>query len=381
MNRFFFGENYRTFRWFRNLFFALVCGPILCCALSAQARTADGIPGYFPETAEIGVSSRSLSSGFEDAAGLSKVKDGRLVYDVGFIRYERVDYSDASSLSIEIFTLLDSRAAYSLLTLLRDDPIQTGPPGDAFASGNDVVLFSRGRFFVRIQGKDAPKELLEKSASTVGGKLAHSGGEQPRLPSYLPADGLDAYSLRYFPSRDTYETWTSGQAPWYIDTTYDVEIVTADYSSGKDFGTVALLRFPTDELAEEYFDALAVSAPVATGDRSVYAKLTGPLVACLEGNHDSVSAGKLLSTVKFSYSLRWVYGDEQYTSTKTVWGVPVSILNAVVNSLIFTAVASTVVALLGLAIGVGRFTLREYRDRRSPRSMEENSGLTWLNLR
>jgi len=78
------------------------------------------------------VSDESIS----DASGLSKVEDGPLFSDVGFEKYERRVYAAGAgaSLSIEVVTLKDARAAYSLLTLLRPSTLRSGPPGDAFTA-------------------------------------------------------------------------------------------------------------------------------------------------------------------------------------------------------------------------------------------------------
>lgn len=365
-----------------KVFLALVCVLAIAGTLSAQNQDTSGLPGYFPEAAEIGAFSRIPGAGFEDAAGLAKVADGGLVSSVGFTRYARADYSGASPLSIEVFTLLDFKAAYSLLTLLRENPVQAGPPGDAFTTGNNGLLFAQGRFFVRIGsplGKDTPKELLEKSAAAAGAKIMPSGGERPELLDYFPPNGFDASSLRYFPSADAYKIWTKGKAPEYIGANYDTEIATARYFTDGNSGTIFMLKFPTPELAEEYYDELAFSASAPPEGSSIYARRAGPLVAVLEGNFNTVSAGRLLSDVKFSYSMRWVYGDEK--NTGVVWGIPGVVLSAVVNSLIFSFIAVIVAILIGSSIGLGRFALRQYREKRSPKSLEDDPRFTRLNLR
>ena len=362
----------------KKIFFSFVFVLAITDALSAQSQTTSAFPGYFPEAIEIDASSRVLGTGFEGAADLMKVAGGRLASDVGFTRYQRVDYSGASQLSVEVFTLLDFKAAHSLLTLLRENSIQYGPPGDAFAVGNDGFLFSQGRFFVRISGKGASKELLEKTAAVVGSKMPPSGGERPELLDYFPSNGYDASGLRYFPSPDAYKTWTAGKAPDYMDIVYDVEIATAGYNTGGYSGTVYLLKFPTHELAEEYYDELAVSTTAASKGLSIYARRAGPVVAALEGNFDPVSAAELLSEVNFSYSMRWVYGDED--SYETVWGVPGVVLSAVVYSLFFCFIAIAASVVIGLAIGYGRFALRQYREKRSPNPVNEDTGHTWLIL-
>jgi len=363
----------------KNFFFTFVCILAAAGALPAQTGTPSDFPGYFPEAAEIDASARSFNSSFEGTAGLAKIANGRLVSDVGFVRYERVDYSGASPFSIEVFTLLDSLAAYSLLTLLREGEVQSGPPGDAFADGNSSFLFAHGRLFVRITGKGAAKELLEKTADAVNAKIETFGGEQPRLLEYLPPDGYDASSLRYFVSQDAYRTWTSGKLPDYIDTNYEMEIATARYFTGSHSGTIHLVRFPTPELAEEYYDEFAGSLSTIPDGFSIYARRAGSMVAVLEGNFDHVSAVSLLSAINVSYSLRWI--DDAGTGG-TIWGIPSVILVTVANSIIFSIVVIVIAILVGSATGYALFTLRRRRAERSTKSIvEEDYDLTWLNLR
>ena len=362
----------------KQIFFAILCVLATAGVLSAQVRPPSGFSDFFPEAAEIGASTRDFGPVFEDAASLAKLTNGKLVSDVGFIRYERADYSGASPLSIEVFTLLDSLAAYSLLTLLGENPVQPGPPGDAFTAGNNSFLFARGRIFVRVLGKGDTGELLEKSAAIVGAKTEHiSGVGRPGLIDYFPSDGYDASSLRYFPSQDAYKTWAGGKKPDYIDTNGDMEIATARYFVENRSGTFSLMKFPTPELAEEYYDELA--APAVPNGLSIYARRAGPLVACLEGDFDPVSANRLLSEVRFSYSLHWINDDGN--NAGIIWGVPRVILSSVVNSLIFSLAACVIAVFIGFAIGTGRFALRRYKEKRSPVPVEEDPGFTRLNLR
>jgi len=347
-------------------------------ALSAQTRPADGLADFFPEAAEIDSTSRAFSAGFEDAAGLAKVKDGKLISDVGFIRYERADYSGTTPLSIEVFTLLDSYAAYSLVTLLRENHIRTGPPGDVFTIGDESLLFVHGRIFVRISGKGTPGELLEKTAEAVSSKTAASSGELPRLAEYFPSAGYDADTLRYFPSAAVYKTWAGVKTPEYIRADYDMEIAVARYFTGNHSGTVSIMKFPTPELAEAYQDDIALSMTEVPFGISIYTRSVGPLVAILEGDFDHVSASRLLSALKFSYSMHWVYGEEN--AAAVIWGVPGVVLTAVAASLIFSAIAISASVLFGLALGGGRYAFRRYKEKSFPQLFADDSGITRLNL-
>ena len=344
----------------------------------AFAQTPAGQSGYFPAADEIDVSLQISDFGFEGPEGLTETRESKLIADVGFVRYDCRDYSNLdTSMKIEIFTLLDSHAAWSLLTLLRNNSVKDGPPGEAFVVDDNTLLFAQERFFVRIRGIGIAEELLIKSSAAVSSRIDRPGGKKPSSIAHLPQNGYDASSLRYFPSAASYDTWTKGEKPTYVDTSYDMEIAQARYRIDNQTGIITLMRFPTPELSEDYFDGLAVTSSSVTEGLSIYARHTGPLIAILEGNFNSQSADELLASVKFGYLVRWDKGDLD----KIIWGVPTNILGAVVNSLIFSAIAGIGAILLGIAIGAGRFAVRGYRARRYPQLVEDDPDFTRLRLR
>jgi hypothetical protein len=337
----------------------------------APGQSAVNPINYFPDENELGnMLHLSLNSEFEDSAKLSKVSDGKLISDVGFLKYISHTYSAKnSSLMMEVVELVDARAAYSLLTLLRKAPIQNGQPGDAHAMASDSICFAQGRRFVRINSRDLPKEIQEKAAAAASKRLGTEHGEPPSLISHLPKPGYDASSLRYFPAISAYGNYVKSSASACINTKYDMEIAQARYFVNSRSGIISLLKFPTPELAEEYYAALAIPASSQLDGLTVYVKRAGPLIACLEGNFDPQSADKLLNSVKFSYSVRWVF--DKANNTKIIWGIPLGVLGAVVNSLFFVAILCVVSMLIGAIVAVVRFYLRTSSSKHSTGDEEE----------
>jgi len=338
---------------------------------AAPVQSASKPIAYFPDDNELGnMLKASLNSEFEDSAKLSEVTDGKLASDVGFLKYISRTYSAKnSSLTLEVFELLDSRAAYSLLTLLRKTPMQNGPPGDACAITSDGILFAQGRRFVRIHAQDLPKEIPEKAAAYVSKRLGTEHGEPPSLILHMPKSGYDASSQRYFPAIAAYRNYAKGKSSACINTRYDMEIAQARYFMGSRSGTLSLLKFPTPELAEEYYAGLVIPASSQSDGLSVYAKRAGPLIAFLEGNFEPRSADNLLKSVKFSYSVHWVY--EKKNNTKVIWGIPLGILGAVVNSLFFVAILCVASMLIGAIVAVVRFVFWTSSSKRSSGDEEE----------
>jgi hypothetical protein len=337
---------------------------VLAAVANAVAQVELVSDNYFPADFEFQeLKSVSSDKSFADAAQLSGVADGSLFSDVGFDKYARRIYTvgDSGSLSIEVMTLSDSRAAYSILTLLRNADLKKGPPGDEFTATAGDLRFANGRRWVRIQGSHVPEDLLKRVATSVSNRISPERKKAPSLISHLPKPGLDGSSLRYFVGPKSFEAYSSASRAGPLRFNSDMEVAQARYSINNETGILSLLSFPTSQVADDYYSGInAAVSPQGNATRT-YAKRAGPLVAILEGNFDPVAADKILSSVRFSYSIRWI--QEKRNEPKTIWGVPAGILGTVVKSLLFVVVLCGVSILAGAAFALFRFMLRGYAIR------------------
>jgi hypothetical protein len=362
----------------------------LALLLPAAIATAqvEAIPNNcFPsgqEFAELRITSKIA---FKDTDRLLKLNDGRLIEDVGFEKYERRSYSagKSSSVSIEVVSLRDSSAAYSLLTLLRESPLQNGPPGDAFVITTDGVRFAKNREWVRIQAAGIETDLLRRIAISISNNIEHDRRSVPSLVSNLPKLGYDASTLRYFPGLKSFETYSGKAAKAYQKLDMDMEIAQARYSLESRTGELSLLRFPTSEIAEKCFAELTGSKQAEKSSNSIYAKRVEHLVAFLDGDFDPGAAEKILGSIQYSYSVRWLYDDKPAKNSKPVtkgkpaivWGIPSAILKTVVYSLLFVILLAAVSLLAGAAFAFVRFRLRK---RSSQNILDRQSEITRLRL-
>jgi hypothetical protein len=298
---------------------------------------------------------------FEDPAKLSKIAGGRLFSDLGFRKYAKRAYSvgGSVSLSIEVLTLLDDRAAYSALTILRNSAIQDGPPGDAFTRAEDGIRFAQGKEWVRIQGKGVPEDLVKRVAASITNRIGPRQLKPPSLVSHLPKTGYDPATLHYFPVAKAFEFFYGtgvAFAPFQLNS--DMEIAQARYSVNNFTGSLYLLSFPTVEVAEAYFADLTATGSQKTVDKT-YAKRVGPLVGILSGSFDSGTADEILKGIQYKYSLRWVY--EKSDKSKIVWGIPAGILGTVVKSFFFVVLLSVASIIFGIGVALIRVMIRQKR--------------------
>jgi len=315
---------------------------------------------YFPADLEFKELGKiSSEERFNNPDRLSGIENGNLISDVGFKDYAHRTYAVGKSgaLSIEVVTLIDYRAAYSLLSLLRVSDIHEGTPGDAYSAGPGSIIFCHGRRWVRILGRNVPDKLLSRVASSVSNRMGEPRKKLPSLISHLPETGLQTGTLQYFPSTESFDSGSQSSSDGVILTQYEMEIAQARYFLSNSEGVLYLLKFPTPEMAEEYFNELSVLLP-GTGSVKTYFRMSGPLLSVLEGSFSSDAAGSLLSSIQYSYSIQWIRDNEsQYT---VVWGIPVHILKTTVWSFFFVLVLCGCSILVGAGIAGFRLLLRRF---------------------
>jgi len=343
----------------------------LSCLLSAvfmlvpagQAQIELVRDNYFPaelEFRELGAIKAEQT--LTDAASLSGIHDGSLFSGVGFEKYARRVYSLANigSLSIEVVRLSDARAAYSLLTLLRKADISAGPPGEWFAASGNSVIFARGDYWVRIQGDSGPEDLSKRVAVSVSNRIGKRETGVPRLISHFPKTGYDSSSVRYYLGRKAYDSYASAAAGRHLRFESNMEVAQAQYSIQDMKGLLSLVSFPTSQLAEEYFEEMAGMERSSVDASKIYLKRAGPLLGILEGSFDSGTANKILSSIQFRYTVKWIYDNNSRSNARTIWGVPMPILGTVVRSLILTALLCGISLFAGVGFAVFRLLLRSY---------------------
>lgn len=334
--------------------------PAIVLAFSTlQAQTQIVRTDFFPAELEFQELQKiQEDESIKDAGSLGRVKDGALFADVGFEQYARRAYSltNGGTLSIEVVMLKDSKAAYSLLTLLRKSKVAPGPPGEFYSEEGSNLALARGYFLVRLQGEASP-DLVKRVATSVSNRIGQRETALPSLISHLPKNGYDSSSLRYFLGPRSYGAFSVAQSGSRLKFEPGMEIAQARYTANNQTGTLSLISFPTHEMAEGYQESLEGSGSDA--GYKVYVKRAGPLVGLLEGSFDPMTADGLLSSIHFTYSIKWIY-DKNSRSTATIWGVPMPILHTVVRSIALVAL----LCLLSLAAGAGfaffRVWLRGY---------------------
>jgi Family of unknown function (DUF6599) len=313
---------------------------------------------YFPADLEF-VELKSVESQRElgEPASLAELPEGAVFAEAGFRHYARRTYrlNPPGFLTIETVTLNDGKAAYSLLSLLRNDVLSKGPPGD-FAAGSDQnLIFSQANVLVRIKS-EAPGDLARRVARSVGNRIAQHERE-PSLIANLPKLGLDPVSLRYCLGPLSFARYAQPVAGKSIEFRDELEIAQARYSVENQTGILSLVGFPTIQLADEYFESV-FGLMGSNSKAELYLKKSGPMLAILEGNFAPRTADRLLGSIEFSYSVKWIYDANR--ASDGMWSVSSGLMGTVVRSLAFTGLLAGLSLVAGGLFAMFRILLRGY---------------------
>jgi hypothetical protein len=176
---------------------------------------------------------------------------------------------------------------------------------------------------------------------------------------HFPTSGYQAASLRYFLGPDSVKAFSrpiAGRYPTYKE---PLEIAQAQYVLDGQSGFLTLVSFPTMQMAEDYYDRDTdwLAAGGNSGSR-LYTSRAGPLIGVLEGNFDPGRADKVLESLHYSYTVKWIY--DKYKNSPTLWGLPYGVMSTVVRSIVLVSLLCLLSVVAGAALALFRIALRTY---------------------
>jgi|WetSurMetagenome_2_1015567.scaffolds.fasta_scaffold175992_2 hypothetical protein len=350
----------------KNLFPPFFVFILAVMMAAAQTKTGEV---YFPSESEFKeLKAVSPDKRFTEPSKLSHVAHGKLISDVGFQIYAQRNYEfeKSKSFTIKVITLSDMQAAYSLLTLLGASGMHSGPPGDEYSSDAKGICFAQGNHWVEIKGEDVPEDFMKRVSISVSNRIGLRQQKRPALISHFPKMGYDESTVKYFPGFKSFASFAKKLPAWSHRCGQDMEIAQAKYGLDNKNGTLSLLNFPTNEIAQDCYSSIAVTPESSEKDAGkIYVKTVGPLVGILEGSLDPGSANKILNSIQYSYSVQWIY--EKKGKSSSILGVPIAILGTVVKSIFFVSI----LAVSSIAAGIG-FAFARFNYRRRKKALDDD---------
>ena len=321
---------------------ALPPAPLLPATLGKLTRVAEGDAG--------------------DGLGLVDGADAAVLKEDGLKRFARSDYKDDGSQqgTVTVYRFVDVSGAVAAFDYFkRPGPLGAAKTGAA-KMGDATAPGAGGETVVR-SGVNVVRESFSLHGERVGtlmeeliAKLPKVGGTAalaPLLPTYLPAKGLDASSVRYALGPAGYESM-GGVLPGAI-VGFDKagESITARYA-GK--GRLTLLLYPTPQIAGEHGRQIVaeLNKPGAANG-TVLLRREGPLVLLTTGAWSATDARAMIEGIHLRSEMS--FDKKMPLEFHAEVGKTYSLLQSI---MVFCGVGALAAIILGLFLGFGRATVR-----------------------
>ena len=237
---------------------------------------------------------------FQKGASQAIAVDDRSVWDeLGLQETEQATYENAGAkITVRAFRLQDATAALAAYQWQR--------PKDAKPATAEIreltplsvetpssVMVALGNYLVSFEGH---KPAVDELANVFRSLPRQEGGPLPTLPGYLPSPGLESNSERFVIGPASLALFDSEISPAIAAFHLGTEVQSALYKTGPGVTKLAILSFPSPEIARKRAPELAQIPGVLT-------KRTGSLVAVVFSPTDLNAAETLLSQVRFQASI------------------------------------------------------------------------------
>jgi hypothetical protein len=282
--------------------------------------------------------------------------DDPVLTEAGLKRQERGIYHSPANpqqtIAVTAYQFVDATGAHSVYSYYqRPGAAYKGPKiGDETANG---FLFRSGTTLVSVDSKlpvDRTAEVL-RDLETHLPKVGGPKGLPPLLPTYLPARGLQADSVKYALGPVSYKAMGGVLPGEIIGFDKAAEVVTAKYAGQ---GTLTLLLYPTPQIAGEHGRAIVaeinrIGPPAGT----VLMRREGPLVLLTTGAWDAAEAKRMVEGIHLRNELTWNKPMPLQFHTEVL--KTYSLLTSIA---VFCGVGALAAVILGLFLGGGRAAIR-----------------------
>lgn len=301
------------------------------------------------------------------AANLPLLEDATLAAiakEDGLTRTASVAYTRpgrAGEVSVQAIQFTDATGAVAAYTYLRHGGMteRAGESGirnhTNVAVGEGKTLLREGTSLVVINSTDALSAEDLRALSNSLPKVSGPKGFPPLLPTYLPAEGETAGSVRYAVGPAAYKAEGGVLPPELIGFDKAAEAATADYTGRAGSGKLTLLLLPTPQIAGDRGRALEgwLNTPEAKSLGTVKLRRIGPMLALATGGFTPDQAKAMVDGIHLRTELTWnkpVPPEFHVEVRKTA-----SLLTSI---LVFSGVGALAAILLGAFLGFGRAWVR-----------------------
>ncbi len=338
------------------LFF--VVGGISAFALSdpptANNKASSVLPTEFAGWNLVGTPQTSKDPAVADPVNAAVLKE------YGFTGFNSAVYArdDGRKLTVRAARFQDASGAYGAFTYYKIPQMQREKIGDQGASFNERVLFYRGDIVIDAQfdklSAMSAAELRDLSAE-LPPPPANAAG-LPGLPEYLPAKDYVKNTAKYIVGPAALEKLGAPLSSQLVDFNAGAEVVLGDYTTADGQARLALISYPTPQIAMAHFRAIesakqqSAQGPPGLDPATTFDKRTGPIVAVVSGPISKSDAKSLLSSVNYEADVTW--NKNTYFSRRD------DPANFIVNVIYLCAILGGFAIISGVAFGGVRILAR-----------------------
>ena len=252
-----------------------------------------------------------------------------------------LESTDGRSVEVALYEMTDSTASYGLFALERDwrsPEFELAIVGIESYQSGDRLVFWQSKYVVELEGpRQATRPLGELIADNILGR-----SRKAPVSLLLPAEGLIQESEKYILTPAAFQTM-SGLDPAELGFENSVEVAVAEYTQASGRGRLALLLYPTQQLArlhsETWIESFEGELP---SGRSV-----SLFAILLESDSDELSES-IMSALSYQSEVTW---------TETLPD-PLTLPQMILTIFTFIGVALAFTLVVGLVFGGFRIYMK-----------------------
>lgn len=231
----------------------------------------------------------------------------KVLKEYGFTGFETASYNKSDrKLTVRAIAFQDASGAYGAFTFYRQPRMQTENIGTMAASANEEVFFFRGNVLVDAKF-DRVTAMSGGELRELAAALPFGNGPSmslPTLPNYLPREHMVTNSAKFILGPETLMAVGGPIDATQADFSRNPEVLLSKYADGPDTADVALIEYPTPQIAGDRLKIFEQAKAQQQGS-TFEVKRTGPIVALVKGNVSDSTAKKILARVNYEADVTW----------------------------------------------------------------------------
>jgi len=224
--------------------------------------------------------------------------------EYGLRSLERDTYQRSGrSIVVEGYRFGDVDGSYGAFTYYRPDnfhPFDLAQPKEQAASGDNVILFTRGVWLIRVH-MDELTAMTASEMRQLAAALSASagGGDLSSLPYYLPPAHLMAGDTHFVEGPKAFSTFCHWLAPDAVGFNMGAQAELGTYDlGGSTPAQLAVVAYPTPQIARTHLAALQKMSGFSV-------RRSGPILVLLHGA-SGADADQLLQAVNYDADITMV---------------------------------------------------------------------------